>query len=589
MKKKVFAISLALILLLGLLPGTAWAAQANGAPSSPTHIHAISVECETGSGIQVSFDHALTSREGKLCIDGEALPTDGSGNCSLPDGHYYLAENITLGHSRVSILANVDLCLNGHTLDLGERMIDISGENGADAHLRVCDCSAGETGSIVRTAQYTDTIMALGDFSLYGGTVQFTGGSASTTAVAVGRDSTTTLYGGRILSDCGDALWYDSSAGGLRLSGTVKLQGGAGADNAEFRLRAERKDGPTPPITITGPLGKPDTPWRVVSAQAQVLTDGWSEHMGDADFNDYFVYIDEERFIEKNDDGELEIFEPQPEHAHTWAIEWSKDKTGHWHDCTSPDCDITEKSEKSGYDSHTSGGWITDKEATANETGSKHKECTICGYITETESIPATGSGGIPPVNPNPPAPDPDPLPADPTLLFTDVNESAWYRDAVAYVTSAGLFQGASQTAFLPGGVMTRSMLATVLHRADGTPDGQLPGFDDVPREQYYTEAVGWAAQRGIITGYNSNSFGPYDPITREQLAVMLWRYDGCPVSSGTTLTFTDADRISDYAHDALGWAVNRGILSGRGGGILDPKGQATRAEVAAVLMRYLG
>lgn len=171
---------------------------------------------------------------------------------------------------------------------------------------------------------------------------------------------------------------------------------------------------------------------------------------------------------------------------------------------------------------------------------------------------------------------------------YTDLAANAWYTEAVGYVMSYGLFNGTSDTTFAPNTSMTRGMLATVLHRADGLPDGELPDFDDVPTGQYYTEAVGWAAERGIVTGYGDGTFGPDDPITREQLAVMLWRYAGKPTPPNLLLNFTDADQAGDYAQDALRWAVEQGIINGKGGGILDPKGQATRAEVAAMLTRYL-
>ena len=135
---------------------------------------------------------------------------------------------------------------------------------------------------------------------------------------------------------------------------------------------------------------------------------------------------------------------------------------------------------------------------------------------------------------------------------------------------------------------MTRGMLATVLYRLAKEPEtnaGDL--FNDVADGQYYTEAVAWAAGKGIVNGYGDGTFGPGNSITREQLAVMLWRYAGSPASAGTLDGFNDRDKIHAWAADALAWAVEQKIVSGRGGGILDPIGQATRAEVAAMLMRY--
>lgn len=164
----------------------------------------------------------------------------------------------------------------------------------------------------------------------------------------------------------------------------------------------------------------------------------------------------------------------------------------------------------------------------------------------------------------------------------------AWYSDAVEYVAKEGLFRGNSETTFRPDAAMTRSMLATVLYRLDGERKGDVDAsFGDVERGAWYTSAVAWAAAEGIVNGYSSDSFGPGDPITREQLAVMLWRYAGSPSSGGSLEPFADAGLAGGWARDALRWAIEKGILRGRGSGILDPKGQATRAEVAAMLMRY--
>ena len=112
--------------------------------------------------------------------------------------------------------------------------------------------------------------------------------------------------------------------------------------------------------------------------------------------------------------------------------------------------------------------------------------------------------------------------------------------------------------------------------------------FSDVSDGEWYAEAVAWAAAKGVITGYPDGSFGPDDPITREQLAVMLYRYVGSPAVSMSVLNFTDADQISDYAQQAIAWAVANGIMNGKGGGVLDPQGTATRAEVAQMLLNFV-
>ena len=112
--------------------------------------------------------------------------------------------------------------------------------------------------------------------------------------------------------------------------------------------------------------------------------------------------------------------------------------------------------------------------------------------------------------------------------------------------------------------------------------------FSDVVSDAWYSEAVAWAAARGIVSGYGNGLFGPGDNITREQLAVMLWRYAGSPAATNKELHFSDAGEASNYALDALLWSVEDGIINGKGGGILDPKGLATRAQVAQMLKNYL-
>lgn len=170
---------------------------------------------------------------------------------------------------------------------------------------------------------------------------------------------------------------------------------------------------------------------------------------------------------------------------------------------------------------------------------------------------------------------------------LTDVKSGAWYYDAVKYAVEHGLFYGISNTEFSPDSTMTRGMLVTVLHRMESEPEADPAAFLDVGSGKYYSKAVAWAAANGIVAGYGNGNFGPEDAITREQLATILWRYSGSPAPAGTLAGFTDADKASGYALDALRWAVTQGIIQGKGNGILDPADNATRAEVATMLMRY--
>ena len=202
-----------------------------------------------------------------------------------------------------------------------------------------------------------------------------------------------------------------------------------------------------------------------------------------------------------------------------------------------------------------------------------------------------------PSVDPQPPV-DPEPVPPvdDPThencpsAKFTDVNQDLWYHDGIDYVIDNGLMNGVGDTLFAPNGTTNRAMIVTILHRLEGTPGGETASFQDVADGQWYSEAVGWAAANGIVTGYSADTFGPMNPITREQMAAILYRYaqyKGCDVSEAAGLeAFGDAGTVSSYAVPALEWAVGAELINGMDGN-LNPKGTATRAQVATILMRF--
>ena len=160
----------------------------------------------------------------------------------------------------------------------------------------------------------------------------------------------------------------------------------------------------------------------------------------------------------------------------------------------------------------------------------------------------------------------------DNSKFFSDVSAANWASDAVAFASSRELFNGTGANTFSPNAPMTRQMLMTVLARLDGTDTSG----------NAYAKGMEWAIRNGV-----SNGSDPEGKITREQLATMLWRYAGSPSVSGRMTGFVDADQISGYAEDAMLWATKAGIIGGKGNGQLDPKGYATRAEVAAMLMRY--
>ncbi len=160
------------------------------------------------------------------------------------------------------------------------------------------------------------------------------------------------------------------------------------------------------------------------------------------------------------------------------------------------------------------------------------------------------------------------------------------------YVYDKGMIQGVSETSFAPTATTTRGAIVTMLHRLEAEPTATPAAFRDVADGLWYANSVAWAAAKGIVNGYEDNSFRPGDPITREQVASILYRYaagKGLDMTASADLSaFADAGQVSPYAVQAIAWANAQGIVTGKSGGILDPKGQATRAEVAAMLMRYM-
>ena len=177
-------------------------------------------------------------------------------------------------------------------------------------------------------------------------------------------------------------------------------------------------------------------------------------------------------------------------------------------------------------------------------------------------------------------------------LPFTDVSTSDWFYDDVAFVYKNGLFSGTDSRSFSPNASMTRAMLVTVLYRLEGEPTVTgRSSFTDVRSGAYYEKSVIWAAANGIVTGTDSTSFSPDAKVTREQLAAILYRYAQYRKldtdASAKLNSFTDADSVSAYASEALGWAVSEGLINGASGKLM-PKGDATRAQVAAIIHRFV-
>ena len=330
-----------------------------------------------------------------------------------------------------------------------------------------------------------------------------------------------------------------------------------------------------------------------------------------------------------------------PVHSHSYGDEWKSNAAGHWHECS---CGA-----RSGYAAHSFGEWTIDTPATSTTKGSRYRDCNICQY-RQTETVPPTykpdvtqpDEGGTVSVTPSRPErgdtvtikPKPDEgyeldsitvtdrdgksveLTAKPDGTYTfqqpsgkvkievtykrvetpwnnpfaDVSERGWYYEAVRFAQERGLMNGYSNGRFGANDTLSRAQLAQILFNKEGRPGvDYLLDFSDVGGRSWYAEAVRWAASQGIVSGYGNGTFGPNDPITREQLAVMLWRYSGSPAAASKELDFNDESQISGYALEAMRWAVENGILNGYGDGRLGPKGQATRAQAAQILKNFIG
>ena len=236
-------------------------------------------------------------------------------------------------------------------------------------------------------------------------------------------------------------------------------------------------------------------------------------------------------------------------------------------------------------DGYTFGGWYTDEECTKVYDFDTEVTKDITLYAKWTENKPAT-----------PEVTEPcNGTAADncPSLAFSDLDTTQWYHTGVDYVLNEGMMNGMGGGIFAPNGNLSRAMLVTILWRLEGKPAvNYAMTFEDVDAESWYTEAVRWAASEEIVLGYDAESFGPNDNITREQLATILYRYEqykggGFVGAWMFRMDYVDLADVSDWAYEAMCWMNMNGIVNGKPGKILDPKGTATRAEAAAMLNRY--
>lgn len=287
-----------------------------------------------------------------------------------------------------------------------------------------------------------------------------------------------------------------------------------------------------------------------------------------------------------------------PALGHDWG-EWvvaqepTYTTTGYrYHVCTRAGCNTRVGEDIPKLHEHVWDAGVVTQKPTATEPGVKTFTCTICG-ATKTESIPATG---VPDVCPG--------GPTCPGYAFRDMPAPTdWAHEGLDYCIYHGYIAGTSASTVAPNGVCTRAQLVSILYRIQGEPTTvagyelaklRAP-FDDVPRGQWYTDAIWWAKLTGVVSGTSATTFDPSGEITREQLAVILYNYtkqfaSGSLTATGSLAGFPDAGSVSSWARTEMAWAVGNGLISGTGSGgvaYLSPKGSATRAQVAAILMRF--
>ena len=287
-----------------------------------------------------------------------------------------------------------------------------------------------------------------------------------------------------------------------------------------------------------------------------------------------------------------------PALGHDWgewvtSIEPTVSTVGYrYHVCNRDGCGYREGEDIPKLHTHTWDAGVVTQKPTAAEPGVRTYTCTVCGQ-TRTEAIPTTGvpetcNGG----------------PACPGYAFRDMPApSIWSHAGLDYCITHGYIAGTSATTVTPDGECTRAMIVSILYRVQGEPakvNGYelkklAPPFDDVERGRWYTDAIWWAKLTGVVSGMSPSTFAPDDPITRAQLAVILYNYTqqfapGSLTETGSLTGFPDAGSVPSWARTAMAWAVGNGLISGvgeNGVSYLRPEGCATRAQVATILMNY--
>lgn len=279
-------------------------------------------------------------------------------------------------------------------------------------------------------------------------------------------------------------------------------------------------------------------------------------------------------------DLSLKLFKVQgqtPTHEHTWDTGWSHNGTHHWHECTDPACPGVKDEDKDGYGEH-----IYDD--------GYDKYCNVCGYersVGSDDDDDDTSSGGGRVCCHGYHCP---------TSWYTDLKTSAWYHTYTDFVICNGYMIGVADKLFAPDAVSTRAMIVTTIYRMAGAPAVTgTSGYTDVADGLWYSDAITWATQNGVVNGYGDGTFGPNDAVTREQIATIFYRYANLKKintnRSADLSKYTDGKDVAAWAKDAMEWAVATGMIKGTSTTekVLSPHADTTRVTLATLLDRWVG
>ena len=496
----------------------------------------------------IDFSNNCTVSPGvfNLCLNGHSITSDGEGRIIVPDGaalNLYdesrSSGKITgysdSGESFVTVEDGGAFTMNGGSIagNTGDNIVWVT-PGGAFTM---------NGGSITHNSVNQSVVWDIGAFTMNGGAI--TGNTANKVVYDSGAF---TMNGGAVTGNTGAGVYMEGAVT-FRVSGSPVVTGNQGTGAARNVVLAENWKEIMPVIQIDGPLTG-DAKLGVTVRPAPTADDpavftagldakGQEPNGSAANFSsDDGAYQ-----VRVNEAGEAELFSAPP------------------------------------------GGWPPQPEPG----GSGGRSTPARQGVQQT----------LPTAEPAAPEPEPEPVktgcPKDdtcPISQFTDAGPDAWYHDGVHWALETGVMKGVSGDAFDPGGTVTRAMAVTMLWRLAGEPAGSPSPFADVASGSWYENAVNWAAETGAVNGTSGTAFSPGEPITREQLAAVLYRYaqaqgKGFTGAWAFPLNFSDAADVSEWADEAMHWMVMNGILTGRDDGTLSPKDSASRAEIATMFLRF--